>query len=230
MGLWSFCFRGLCFNHQDGENGQRKVVGVMLGSQAKTIHFIRHAEGTHNKGAAEYGPGIYLNEEYADARLTEVGKEQCAKLKADNPGLKETKLVVISPLSRAIQTALLSIEQVEGVPWIALECARERSGNHPCDRRRPVHELKEDFPTIIFDNIDEGEDKLYDANERESEESLMKRAKNLLDWLSGRTETNIVVVTHGVLLTCFFNEVLMAPANLAKRFENGELRTLNMEF
>ena len=49
MGLWSFCFRGLCFNHQDGENGQRKIVGVMLGSQAKTIHFIRHAEGSSLK-------------------------------------------------------------------------------------------------------------------------------------------------------------------------------------
>ena len=56
MGLCSFCFQGLCFNHQKGENGQRKIVGVMLGSQAKTIRFIRHAEGSSLK--YEYIPDI----------------------------------------------------------------------------------------------------------------------------------------------------------------------------
>lgn len=52
-------------------------------------------------------------QEHLDARLTDVGKEQCATLKATNHGIeKEAELVVVSPLTRAIQTAMLTIDQV----------------------------------------------------------------------------------------------------------------------
>ena len=52
-------------------------------------------------------------QEHLDARLTEFGKEQCASLKATSHGIdKEAQLVVVSPLTRAIQTAMLSIDQV----------------------------------------------------------------------------------------------------------------------
>lgn len=59
-----------------------------------------------------------FTQEHADARITDIGKKQCADLKAAKHAvLLEAKLVIVSPLTRAIQTALLSIEQVA---WRAL--------------------------------------------------------------------------------------------------------------
>ncbi|CAN0318761.1 unnamed protein product, partial [Ectocarpus fasciculatus] len=78
-------------------------------------------EGTHNEAALKEGRPAYKKIEHLDARLTDLGKEQCATLKAANHGIeKEAELVVVSPLTRAIQTAMLTIDQVEGVPWVAL--------------------------------------------------------------------------------------------------------------
>lgn len=52
-------------------------------------------------------------QEYFDARLTKLDEDHCAILKATNHGIeKEAQLVVVSPLTRAIQTALLTIDQV----------------------------------------------------------------------------------------------------------------------
>lgn len=51
-------------------------------------------------------------QEHLDARLTDLGKQQCATLKATSHGVeKEAELVVVSPLTRAIQTAMLTIDQ-----------------------------------------------------------------------------------------------------------------------
>lgn len=55
---------------------------------------------------------LFFVQEHLDARLTDLGKQQCAILKATNHGVaKEAKLVVVSPLTRAIQTAMLTIDQ-----------------------------------------------------------------------------------------------------------------------
>jgi len=49
---------------------------------------------------------------------------------------------------RALQTLELSFPietrtgHEEGVPIVALECARERCGTHPCDSRRCVDDLQ----------------------------------------------------------------------------------------
>lgn len=54
-----------------------------------------------------------LIQEHLDARLTDFGKEQCSDLKATSHGVeKEAEVVVVSPLTRAIQTAMLTIDQV----------------------------------------------------------------------------------------------------------------------
>eukprot|EP00904_Undaria_pinnatifida_P003935 jgi/Undpi1/13542/HiC_scaffold_8.g03201.m1 len=216
---------------QAEQNGH-KVIGVALRSQAKTIHFLRHAQGTHNEAALVEGRAAYMKIEHLDARLTDFGIEQCASLKATKHGIeKEAQLVVVSPLTRAIQTAMLSIEQAEGVPWVALECIRERSGEHPCDRRRRVSELKVEFSSIDFDAVTDEEDVYWDAlgSKRETDEAMAGRARELFAWLRARPETNIAVVTHSAFLSCLFNKALLAPPHLAKWFENCELRTIYMD-
>lgn len=80
---------------------------------------------------------VRMVQEHLDARLTELGKQQCATLKATNHGVeKEAELVVVSPLTRAIQTAMLTIDQARICTW------RERDDSCHCGDRhvcRPIH-------------------------------------------------------------------------------------------
>jgi broad specificity phosphatase PhoE len=89
----------------------RDVAVVPCGA-TKTIYLIRHAEGFHNQ-AGERDPKEYGNEAYADARLTEKGWRQCEAFKANlklrgdayEALVRKCELVVVSPLSRAMDTA-----------------------------------------------------------------------------------------------------------------------------
>ncbi|CAN0313692.1 unnamed protein product, partial [Hapterophycus canaliculatus] len=96
---------------------------------------------------------------------------------------------------------------------------------------RSVSELKEEFPTISFDAIEHEEDVYYEAlgDERETNETVADRARELFSWLRDRPETNIAVVTHSAFLLCLFNEAILSPPEVAKWFENCELRTVLMD-
>lgn len=61
---------------------------------------------------------------------------------------------------------------------------------------RSVRELKEEFPTISFDAIKDDEDVYYEAlgDERETNEAMADRARELFSWLKERPETNVAVV------------------------------------
>ena len=79
----------------------------------------------------------YRSVEHFDAPLTHVGEQQCARLAAGTvAALKNVQLVVTSPMTRAVQTALLTCtaQQAAGVPFVALESVRE-TVNYVCDCR-----------------------------------------------------------------------------------------------
>ena len=86
-------------------------VAVVPSHVTKTIYLIRHAEGYHNH-AGERDSRAYALEAYADARLTTRGVAQCrafvralrARERYDEL-LKRCQLVVVSPLTRAMETA-----------------------------------------------------------------------------------------------------------------------------
>ncbi|KAK9809580.1 hypothetical protein WJX73_004066 [Symbiochloris irregularis] len=69
----------------------------------KVVHFVRHGEGFHNL------VGDYDNWDYVDAHLTEAGWQQARKLREHIQSLPDSlqlQAVVISPLTRAIETAI----------------------------------------------------------------------------------------------------------------------------
>ena len=142
----------------------------------KVLHFVRHAEGHHNVAAGPYERGSegYLQAlsefQWFDARLSPKGETQCAELREATRGL-EHDLIVISPLTRTLQTATLAfansssakaegdgaagadgggVRGQKGVAWVAYEPIRERFGRNPCDNRRSIAELSAEFPHVDF--------------------------------------------------------------------------------
>lgn len=189
--------------------------------QIKQLHWIRHAQGTHNVNM-----DLQLIENI-DARLTDLGKEQCRSLadtiqKGERPYLYEAELVVTSPLTRCIQTTLLSLEPVlqknSNLPVVANELVRE-TVNYNCDRRRTVAEISKDHPVVDFSHIETDHDHIWQQYEdrlgdyhthgahRESAELhvVADRARRFFDWLSERPETHVVVCSHAAFLRCLWN-------------------------
>lgn len=135
---------------------------IRQGFDVRVVHMVRHAQGTHNVERNGIGLKDPVN---FDARLTDVGENQCHAL-AQSSAIKtispDIQLVVTSPLSRCCQTALLCFPGVANgkhsmgvknktrVPFIAHSGIRE-TVNFRCDARRLKSELTIEFPRIDFD-------------------------------------------------------------------------------
>ena len=170
-------------------------------------------------------------EEYFDAEITEKGKEQCDALREKMFGstaYANIQLVAISPLRRALQTATRSLEPLVGkVPWITLECLRETTGLHPCDRRLPRSHSLKSFPHVSFDEIVSDDDPLFYVydKEREPKDDVANRGRQFFRWLAKRPETEIAVVSHSSYYDYVFAMVIdTEPANCT-RLNNCEVRS-----
>jgi broad specificity phosphatase PhoE len=202
-------------------------------SHTKVVHFIRHAQGTHNVKEA------YNDVENIDARLTEQGQEECRSMAesirqaaqessstaaANLAELHESaQLVVTSPLTRCIQTSLSSFPMLaeRNVPFVAHSGVRE-TVNFNCDRRRNIQDITKDFGdgVVDFTHVPTDHDDVWEAYEkrlgtpeksweniRESGELHVaaERGRQFMEWLQTRPERNVVVCTHSAFLRCFWN-------------------------
>mmetsp|Transcript_50344 Transcript_50344/g.58168 ORF Transcript_50344/g.58168 Transcript_50344/m.58168 type:complete len:248 (-) Transcript_50344:103-846(-) len=210
---------------------------LLTSPNTKTVHFVRHAEATHNEAAKELGRIAYQNPDFHDARLTPLGKEQCAKLNQTlaNDGVTgpDIQLVVVSPCSRATETAILCFQEhvPASVPWLALECLREKTGTHPCDGRRSVTELKLEYGEKIDYQYMTNDADVYGqklGKSRETDEMIIARAYEFFEWLCQRPETNVLVVTHSAFLAVLFNQVVSCNSDLSRWYENCEMRTTQL--
>jgi len=206
-------------------------------ASAKRLIFVRHAEGWHNKDYNEkpnyMADGLGETEAYWDARLTPDGEEQSRHLSMKLQWRQQQQLlelVVVSPLSRAVQTASLALPVIENwprPPFVATSLARERVWTHQCDRRRPRHVLEKDFPHVDFSEVADGEDEMWavkeDAPHQLNSTACRKRGVALLDWLWKRPEKEILVCTHWVFLLHLFSHYPEAEA-LSGNFSNAEMR------
>ena len=190
----------------------------------KRIHWIRHAEGYHNVNRQ------YRDIANLDARLTSKGIGQCQRLSQEiqrDGWLVRTKpndlLVVTSPLTRCVQTALAVLEQPlsclpHATKIVAHESLRE-TVNYNCDRRRKISEIAKEFPRVDFSLVKRDEDEIWKSYEerlgddeayprhRESSElyKVADRGRECFRWLELRPESSIVVCTHSAFLRCILN-------------------------
>lgn len=111
--------------------------------------FVRHGEAEHNVAFHEQGESAFSDEKYADARLTEKGKEQ-----AQNAGMELSSLKILdlwsSPLTRCIETSVELFEELNIYQMYLHDNLLERQGgDHICNKRKNKSEIKENL--FLFD-------------------------------------------------------------------------------
>jgi broad specificity phosphatase PhoE len=169
---------------------------------AKTILCIRHGESTFNRAwrATPVDPLHF------DAPLSETGHQQVREARptlADVP----VEIVIVSPLTRALQTAVgLFADHPTAPPMLVTHLARERVENS-CDVGRSPALLATAFPTIDLAHLD---DVWWHAEGTPDERGICVEPLEVVDarvaefrsFLLERPERVIAVVAHG---TFFFH-------------------------
>jgi broad specificity phosphatase PhoE len=212
------------------------------------VHFVRHGEGHHNVLAKTKGgcscktsPSScpYKEKQIMDARLTELGRQQASANQSFTATLDQLTVIYVSPLSRAVETALLAFHThhtTNACAFVANENLREQYGAHVCDQRRLVDEITVDYPQVDFSGLKTNEDVLWTV-EREPKMSVALRAKAFFDDLKahheggGKGSNEFAVVGHSSFLLTIFHVALdCGDENELKRwFDTGELRTVWVE-
>ena len=300
---------------------------LFLERRCKRIYFIGNAEGLHNTVSPQELLPENGGEKYFDPCLTTKGKEECFNLQMDilhrvHP--IDFQLIVVSPLTRALQTAELALgnlpratpthsraasravspqpeplTMINGsanerdlgrefaaldramlamsleaqaaraalsnpngtapaapaasaapattttsitaaasplpagagdwgrtrstVPIVATELCRERATGLPCDRRRPLRELRAAFPRVSFALISDDDDPAP-AGAEEDKETCGRRAARFLQWLCARPEQRIAVVSHSGFLLHLFERCGLSRHRQLGPKDVGELR------
>ena len=114
-------------------------------------------------------------------------------------------LVVVSPLRRAIQSAIISFPtytpqlSLSNTPWICHPLCMEQANGNKSEFVSSSEELKQTFPGVDFTLFDEMVDgNIDELNEREkvplfeSKVDLMRRTNEFLAWIKKREERVIV--------------------------------------
>lgn len=165
----------------------------------KLIYIVRHAEGWHNVNQ-EYKSIKNLDARLTTKGTNQCSKlrDELLSLKKEFDVLNNTVdddaigdrykqglnylmngyekdgdiCVLVSPMTRCIQTALLSFdfwlpessEQQSGkrVPFMGLEALRE-TVNYNCDRRRRISEVADEYPQIDFSFCRDDEDEIWNS-------------------------------------------------------------------
>jgi len=112
-----------------------------------SVYLIRHGQSEFN---AAYNETDKIDPMIFDAPLTQKGIRQAKDTRTTVLDLG-IKLVIASPLTRAIQTAL---HIFEGIAPIKILAGHHEYLIHSCDVGRPPKELQMDFPNLSFDHLE----------------------------------------------------------------------------
>eukprot|EP00437_Effrenium_voratum_P041232 CAMPEP_0181482816 /NCGR_PEP_ID=MMETSP1110-20121109/45070_1 /TAXON_ID=174948 /ORGANISM="Symbiodinium sp., Strain CCMP421" /LENGTH=336 /DNA_ID=CAMNT_0023608447 /DNA_START=32 /DNA_END=1039 /DNA_ORIENTATION=+ len=169
---------------------KRKAVDAW--PEGRSFCFVRHAQALHNV----CDDNLWT----PDNPLTEAGQRQCQEA-SEEWGRRifgEAELIVVSPMTRALQTAYLigGLKAEDSRVLVTPMCAEHLSGA-TCDEGRPLEELRRDLPWAVgWKGVTDLAEEWW--TEKRPEESL--RVSAFLDFLKDRPERTIVVVSHGAFL------------------------------
>jgi len=165
-----------------------------MGKPKASIYFIRHAQSEFNAVFEQGGPDPMI----FDARLSKLGIEQAAGLRHNIDDLMIER-VITSPFIRTLQTASLIFG--EGYPFDINPLVREQVSNS-CDVGSSPGELKQAYPHLDFDHLDErwwhdGE-KDHRGISVEPENLLQQRAESFIgELITNDNDQSVAIVSHG---------------------------------
>ncbi|KAL4161598.1 hypothetical protein PRNP1_002150 [Phytophthora ramorum] len=207
--------------------------------ELKVVYFVRHAQGFHNVARQKYGSErweeLARSDEYLDPDLTPFGVEDTktkgppsvqAELERGMPPLER---VVVSPLSRAIQTAqtFFAKDQVPNQRFLCMENCREILDCCTFDKRQPVSVITHKFPDVDVSFVKDEEDLQWSPTHYETLEEINARAKLFLSELFDIVpERYVVVVSH----VCFIQAVYAVTTGTElPRLDNCDVVPLVLE-
>tara|TARA_Y100001970_G_C14188801_1_gene834122 strand:+ start:204 stop:797 length:594 start_codon:yes stop_codon:yes gene_type:complete len=165
----------------------------------KTLFLIRHGHALHNELFHKIGVQAFRLSEVIDSPLTSKGIEQAQKLEKEWKNKTEIELVLVSPLTRCLQTANYIFGNTN-IPIVCQEFLREYPiGEDTCNMRSQTNSLKNNFPNIDFSDIHLKIDSLW-TEERETIEQLNSRIQTMVQYIQERKENKIAIVGHSSYL------------------------------
>lgn len=180
----------------------------------KYLYLIRHGHSLHNELFHKIGVEAFRIPQTIDAPLTSEGHLQSAELGQSWHRKPEIDLVLVSPLTRTLETAMNIFGDTD-IPMISHEFLREYPiGQDTCNKRSSLTSLKNKFPKIEF-HLESDHDTLWSQECRENIDELEQRINTMVNYLQGRQEKNIAIVGHSSFLGQFKD-------NFIGYMENGD--------
>ena len=162
---------------------------------SKSLYLIRHGHSLHNELFHKIGVQAFRIPLTIDSPLTNEGHLQSIELGQSWQNKKEIELVLVSPLTRTLETCMNIFGDTE-IPIISQEFLREYPiGEDTCNKRSSLSLLKNRFPKIEF-QLDVDQDTLWTEDHRENMIELEQRLEKMITYLQKRPEKNIAIVGH----------------------------------
>ncbi len=174
----------------------------------KVIYFVRHGETENNAKGIRQGP---------EGALTERGRAQALATAKRFPKHKgRPQIIIASPYERTRETAAIIGKELH---------LRVKYSNLLKERRNPSEVIGRsgDDPEVkaIIDRIDKSyhEDNLRVSDE-ENFADLKKRAKKLLNYITWRPQSRIIMVTHKIFLKMVISYMIYGKKLTASQYNN----------
>ena len=166
----------------------------------KKVYCIRHGQATHNIDFKIRGEIAYIDPIHKDSKLTSEGIKEAEILNKHLLKIK-SDIILVSPLTRTIQTCLLSTNKIDK-KILSLEEVREfPCGIHTPNNRKTKNELIKLYPEIDFSEIIENEDIYWNHNREENYQELDNRINKFKVWIKKRPENNFLLFSHASFIS-----------------------------
>ena len=169
---------------------------------SKTLYCIRHGTASHNVNFPKIGRKAYTG--FHDTPLVDFGHIESLSLGQNWNDKNMIELVVVSPLTRTLETAINIFIDAPNIPMIALDYIKEHPQSEEiCNSRKRLSVLKKKYPNIDFSHINNENDTMFQLNKRPNDVELSELHKRIVffkEWIRSRTEKNIAVISHSSFL------------------------------
>ncbi|KAA8575840.1 hypothetical protein EYC84_004929 [Monilinia fructicola] len=205
------------------------------------FHFMRHGEAYNN---IKTGPNRY---KVKDPGLTPNGKLQCERARRIFPLESNIRVILCSPMTRAIETTLITFQDVleSGKVRATADSSFRERGKGESSTGSPLAEIKEkygeyiDFDALVLPGWEVNTEKSAAARARKVKRQLFNFAKSVQEKIrDGEIVTSkdvpyeIAIVSHAAFLKTMLVKELGGCRKTKKKFHgfyNAEIKSFSFD-